>query len=90
MVSYPSGMDHSLYAYSPLPKRERLIWPEGANLAVCINLFFETMCYAPRPGALRDARWKERFEHDCRLYTWYSTAIVSASSEFCHCSTNMD
>ncbi len=71
MASYPSGMDHSLYAWSPLPKRARLAWPQGANLAVCINLFFETMGYTPRPGSLRDARWKERFEHDCRLYTWY-------------------
>ena len=71
MVSYPSGMDHSLYAYSPLPKRERLAWPHDANLAICINLFFETMSYAPRPGSLQDVRWKERFEHDCRMYTWY-------------------
>jgi len=71
MTAYRSGMDHPLYPYSPLPGRKHLVWPGGAQLAVSINLFFETMIYDPRPGSLRDARWKERFPRDCRMYTWY-------------------
>ena len=65
------GMDHSLYSYSPLPARPRLTWPGGAPLAVCLNLYFETFSYSPPIGTLRDPRWRDRFPHDWRMYTWY-------------------
>src|SRR5947209_2618210 len=71
MAAHASGMDHDLYPYSSLPRRPRLEWPGGARLAVCINLYFETFSYDPRPGSVRDPRWKDRFEHDCRMYSWY-------------------
>jgi allantoinase len=33
-------MDHSLYTFSPLPKRDKLVWPGGASIAfwVCVHL----------------------------------------------------
>ncbi|HUA52683.1 MAG TPA: polysaccharide deacetylase family protein [Candidatus Sulfotelmatobacter sp.] len=71
MASHPHGMDHALYPYSSIAARPRLAWPRGARLAVCINLYFETFAYDPRPGSVPDPRWKDRFEHDCRMYTWY-------------------
>jgi peptidoglycan/xylan/chitin deacetylase (PgdA/CDA1 family) len=71
MAIHPSGMDHLLYGYSSLPGRPRLEWPERARLAVCLNLYFETFSYEPRPGTIRDPRWRDRFQHDCRMYTWY-------------------
>jgi peptidoglycan/xylan/chitin deacetylase (PgdA/CDA1 family) len=64
-------MDHALYRYSPLSRRPRLEWPQRARLAVCFTIYFETFSYDAPPGSVRDARWKDRFEHDCRMYTWY-------------------
>jgi allantoinase len=66
-----SAMDHALYPYSALPSRPALVWPGGARLACCVNLFFETFSADPPPNTMRDARWKDRFQHDGRMYTWY-------------------
>jgi peptidoglycan/xylan/chitin deacetylase (PgdA/CDA1 family) len=71
MAVHPDGMEHKLYPYSPLRRRPKLEWPNGARLAVCINLFFENMTHETPDGLIRDSRWKDRFAHDPRLYTWY-------------------
>ena len=47
MTTRRPGMDHSLYLYSPLPKRSAIRWPHGAHLAVCIYLYFEFMEFDP-------------------------------------------
>ena len=71
MTRHTLGMDNGLYPYSALPSRPRLTWPDRARLAVGINLFFESMAFDPPPDLARDARWKDRFVQDPRLYTWY-------------------
>ncbi len=62
--------DHGLYPYSALPSRPPLVWPGRARIACCINLYFETFSVDPAPNTMRDARWKDRFRHDGRMYRW--------------------
>ena len=40
-ASRHAGMDHDHYAYSPLPSRPPLRWPNGASVAVCPILSLE-------------------------------------------------
>ncbi len=35
------GMDHDLYAFSPLPQRETFHWQEGKPLATCVVLYLD-------------------------------------------------
>lgn len=70
-MTHARGMDHSLYSYSPASTRPALVWPGGAPMAVSFNVYFETFSYDPPAGTLRDVRWKDRFPHDWRMYTWY-------------------
>jgi allantoinase len=71
MAVHTHGMEHDLYPHSSLRSRPKLEWPNGARLAVCINLFFESMLAETPNGLVRDGRWSSRFAHDPRLYTWY-------------------
>ena len=34
-------MDHDHYAWSPLPNRPPLRWPDGAQLALCVVVLLE-------------------------------------------------
>ncbi len=46
------GMDHGHYAWSPLPSRPRLRWPEGASVALCIVVNLEHYDLHPVAGAV--------------------------------------
>jgi allantoinase len=65
------GMDHSLYRYSAIPRREPLRWPGGARLAICVYLYFEYMEFDQPRNIVRDPRLKDRPRPDCREYSWY-------------------
>jgi allantoinase len=54
LVPRDPGMDHELYAYSPLPTRRRVTWPDGARLAVWTTLYLEFWELEP-PSASRRA-----------------------------------
>jgi peptidoglycan/xylan/chitin deacetylase (PgdA/CDA1 family) len=64
-------MDHSLYLYSPVPKRAPIKWPNGAHLAFCIYLYFEFMEFDQPMEIVRDPRLRDRPRPDCREYSWY-------------------
>lgn len=43
-LAYPRrgyGMDHDLYEWSMLPKRSKIVWPNGAPLALWVNVVLE-------------------------------------------------
>lgn len=71
MAAHHFGMDHALYPYLPFPKRPRLQWPDNARIALCLFLYFEHMDFNAANDAVRDPRWKDRFERDFRIYSWY-------------------
>ena len=67
------GMDHTHYAYSPLPTRPRLVWPENAHLALTLFLHFEYWELNPPPGSHSDPRFGDTFGNffpDYRTYSW--------------------
>jgi allantoinase len=71
MTDRALGMDHAHYAYSPMPKRPTIVWPNGAHLAVCIYLYFEFLEFDQPPGIVRDPRLRSRPRPDCREFSWY-------------------
>lgn len=44
------GMDHDHYAWSPLPFRAPLRWPDGARVALCVIVNIEHYDFEPVPG----------------------------------------
>lgn len=46
-----AGMDHDHYAWSPLPARPALRWPDGAQLALCVVVLLEHYEWQPPPDA---------------------------------------
>jgi len=66
-------MDHTLYAFDPLPARPPIRWPVGARLACCVFLYFEDWELDPPEGSVRDTRFRDpfgAFVPDYRTYTW--------------------
>lgn len=57
MTEPREGMDHDLYAFSALPKRVPLPWPEGARMAVCVLIHLEYWELEPPEDAKRDTRF---------------------------------
>lgn len=45
------GMDHDHYAWSPLPSRPVLRWPDGKQLALCVVVLLEHYEWEPPAGA---------------------------------------
>ncbi len=73
MTTRQRGMDHALYAYSPLPTRPRFVWPDGARVASCVVLYLEHWELEPPADAVRDPRFKDiygTFTPEYRAYTW--------------------
>ncbi len=67
------GMDHALYAFSALPERPPLSWPEGRALAGTVFLYLEHWELLPPENAVRDPRFRDSFgdfRPDYRTYTW--------------------
>ena len=65
-------MDHDLYRFSPLPRRPRLEWPNGARLAFHVTLHIEHWELTPPPGSVKDQRFISEFgpfEPDYRTWT---------------------
>lgn len=65
-------MDHDLYRFSPLPRRPRLEWPNGAQLAFHVTLHIEHWELTPPPGSVKDQRFISEFgpfEPDYRTWT---------------------
>jgi len=58
---YRPGMDHPHHPYWPLPKRERLIWPDSARLAFWVLLHLEYWELEPPTDAIRDPRFIGEF-----------------------------
>jgi peptidoglycan/xylan/chitin deacetylase (PgdA/CDA1 family) len=50
-------MDHSHYAYSPIPRRAPLTWPQGGRIAFWVMLHLEHWELQPPAGAHRDPRF---------------------------------
>jgi len=44
------GMDNPHYAWSPIPSRDRLIWPDGARVAVAVLVNLEHLEWDPPAG----------------------------------------
>jgi peptidoglycan/xylan/chitin deacetylase (PgdA/CDA1 family) len=66
-------MDHALYTFDPLPERAPIRWPNGAQLACCVFLYFEDWELVPPEGSVRDTRFRDPFGGfvpDYRTYTW--------------------
>lgn len=57
MTTPKEGMDHSLYAFSPLPGRAPFEWPGGARLAVIVLLHLEFWELVPPEGSRHDLRF---------------------------------
>ncbi len=57
MTDPRKGMDHDLYAFSAMPDRPALHWPEGAQLAMTVLLHLEYWELEPPEGSLRDNRF---------------------------------
>ncbi len=52
-----TGYDHDLYAWNPLTSRQPLDWPNGAKIALCVNVYFEYMELDTPDSAIWDARF---------------------------------
>ena len=46
-----SGMDHPHYAWSPIPTRNVLRWPDGARIALCVLVTLNHMEWEPPSGS---------------------------------------
>lgn len=67
-------MDHSIYLYSPLPRRPAVQWPGGARLAFSVFVYLEYWELDPPEGSVRDRRFSEMsgyFFPDYRTYSWH-------------------
>jgi peptidoglycan/xylan/chitin deacetylase (PgdA/CDA1 family) len=56
-------MDQGYYAWSPLPQRPPLRWPDGARVALCVVVSVEHYDWEPVPGAFTPASvpgWRGR------------------------------
>ncbi|MDP7548601.1 MAG: polysaccharide deacetylase family protein [Alphaproteobacteria bacterium] len=74
MPSYRKpGMDHELYAYSAIPTRGALAWPDGKQLAVWVVLHLEQWEMQAPASAVRDARFRGEFGNFFPDYRTYST-----------------
>lgn len=61
-MTQPSrGMDHTLYPYSAIDRRPKLVWPNDARLAVTVLLHLEYWELEPPEDALRDPRFQGAF-----------------------------
>lgn len=57
------GMDHGHYAWSAMPFRPALRWPDGARVALCVVVNVEHYDFEPVPGAFTPASvpgWRGR------------------------------
>lgn len=57
------GMDHDYYAWSPIPFRSPLTWPDKARVALCVVVNVEHYDMEPVPGAFTPASvpgWRGR------------------------------
>lgn len=57
MTDPRKGMDHDLYAYSAMPDRPALLWPNGAKMAVTVLLHLENWELEAPEGSVRDTRF---------------------------------
>lgn len=67
------GMDHTLYAYSPISARAPFRLPEGKHVAVCPVIYAEDWALDPPRGAHADPRFDDpygAFRPDYRGHTW--------------------
>lgn len=55
------GMDHDIYLYSPIDRRQQLHLPHGARVAFFIVLHLEYRELAPPEGSYRDPRFRGEF-----------------------------
>ncbi len=67
------GMDHGLYAYSAIPTRPALAWPDGNRLAIWVVLHLEQWELQAPAAAVRDARFRGEFGNFFPDYRTYST-----------------
>jgi len=51
------GMDHDLYAFSAMPDRPVLTWPNDARMAVCVLIHLEYWELEPPEAAWKDTRF---------------------------------
>lgn len=65
------GMDHPHYRYSALPVRPRLLWPQGAPLAVTVYLYLEYWDLVDESGDVRPSRYGHRAFPDVLHHTWF-------------------
>ncbi|CAH1649242.1 MULTISPECIES: polysaccharide deacetylase family protein [unclassified Chelatococcus] len=65
------GMDHGHYLYSALPDRPRLLWPNGARLAVSVYLHLEYYEMEQGPTTIRDSRYNSRSAPDVLHHSWF-------------------
>jgi allantoinase len=66
------GMDHRLYAYSALPYRPKLNWPESNRVALLVTLYLEHWPFLAPKEDVRDPRYVGEFggyEPDYRSFT---------------------
>ena len=57
MTEPRKGMDHDLYAFSAMPERSELAWPNGARMAVCVLIHLEFWELEPPEDAWKDTRF---------------------------------
>ena len=63
------GMDHPHYAWSPLVERQRLQWPNGARLALCVVVSLQHMEWTPHRGSFQTPTLYNRPLPDYRGYS---------------------
>ena len=63
------GMDHPHYAWSPLVDRKRLLWPNGARMAVCVIVSLEHLEWSPHGGSFQTPALYNRPLPDYRGYS---------------------
>jgi peptidoglycan/xylan/chitin deacetylase (PgdA/CDA1 family) len=65
-------MDHRHYAFSPLPRRPKLAWPDSHRVALLVTLYLEHWEFQAPKDAVRDPRYVGEFggyDPDFRSYT---------------------
>lgn len=71
MSTRSAGMDHDLYAFSPLPDRAPIRWPGGARVAFWVLLHIEHWELLSPEDTVRDARFISEFGNfDPDYRTW--------------------